>query len=1616
MTAFDGPWDNGIYPEWYENLSVTDRTDLQRAALNINRLDDFPPDGGLIVDPCPTRVGRLRFTILQPGQPINISWNTTYCAITDYSGYVTIKSYFIFSSDPPTLCKDFGDIPETYLTSSAYHEINGLITPTLYLGSVIPDDEVSPATPLDGTGDDNTDTDDEECTAIPALTENQQTTLNVGFTKPSGTAYLMAWFDWDDNGTFEAGERIANITLTTQTSPIPVSVTPPIGSAGDTYARFRISSSSALTQATGEVDGEVEDFPVTINAAQEFDFGDAATGYPVTLAEDGARHVAGTLRLGTALTDTEIDGTHSANADHDDLNGTTPDDEDGVLLMGADANGQTLYRNTTYAFQVSASAAGFLYAWINLDGAAGWQNNATDYIAQGVPVSAGANWVVFTVPTTAPLGQTYARFRLSSVQITTPLPTGLWDDGEVEDYVFTIEAEQTTWDYGDALVPASPRHHTYPGRSMGSNGLDEEATAYASATAEGDDTQGSVPDDEEGVTTAGWQGTLPVTVIRSATTQITVNAAIVGYLNMWVDLNGDDTFDAGEWVANDQLLNAGSNTITFNTLGTVNNARGHNFVRLRFCTAPGVATNPTASGDNPAAMDGECEDYSVTFADPTQYDFGDAPTSYGTNTASHVIPADPVLYLGSVVPDAEGSPSPPLDGTGDDVTGTPDDEEGVTLPTRVVQGTVANWTISFTKPVGTTAYLRGWFDWDGNGSFEAGELMVDEVLTTQTSPLVVGVACPGGATIGASYARFRLSSTSDMTAVGACTDGEVEDYAMTIEASDQEPRDFGDIPSTYGTPTAWHIVPSASVYLGTVPPDAEAGPNTPLDGSGDDITGSPDDEDGVAVPVLSCTGDNNFVVSYAKPAGREVYIRGWIDWNCDGDFTSGPGVYDQDELAVDVTIPSASGSGTQTFNIPVSPAAGNGGQSFVRFRISSVRMSGGLLPDFGYDDGEVEDYAIDIPDCQQQNHPPEAINDINDTQMNIPVNGNVLTNDSDPDGDPIAVSQIITLPTNGGLTWNPDGSYTYTPNTGFVGEDFFVYEVCDNGVPPLCDQATVTIEVTFDDPANNPPVANDDAAETFMNTPVTVVVMANDFDPDGDAITVTAITQPPAGEGSAVLNGNGTITYTPPSGFTGETSFTYTLCDNGTPQLCDVGTVTVYVHEDPAGNDPPFAMDDAVVTHIDQPVSGDMSLNDYDPNGDPLTYNTTPVSGPSHGNVVINSDGTFTYTPNTGYVGPDNFVYEVCDNAVPPACDQATVYIVVLDEPTQVEYDYGALGLLPDARQRIDAQAGPFIGTAPDAELSSNDLSESDGLSFSNTDPNQACQLDVDVLNNSAPGAPAYLSAWLDLNDNSIIEVGEMLGSVQTVPASPAPQTVTFNFTTPNGAIGDTYWLRFIISTSVNDAGIPGNALSENYGEVQDYLLELTPVELTSFTAVAVNGMVRLEWRTQSETDNLGFHVFRSESETGNYTQITRSMIPGAGSSTVEHRYTYDDQDIEPDKQYYYKLADIEYSGRMTLHGPISVKTTSPTDYILEQNYPNPFNPDTRITFSMKESGFVRLSIYNLKGQLVRQLLSRHLQVGSHTEVWDGKDNNGKILPSGTYLYKLQVNGVEIVRKMEFLK
>jgi hypothetical protein len=227
---------------------------------------------------------------------------------------------------------------------------------------------------------------------------------------------------------------------------------------------------------------------------------------------------------------------------------------------------------------------------------------------------------------------------------------------------------------------------------------------------------------------------------------------------------------------------------------------------------------------------------------------------------------------------------------------------------------------------------------------------------------------------------------------------------------------------------------------------------------------------------------------------------------------------------------------------------------------------------------------------------------------------------------------------NGGV------SITYTPTLDFNGIDTFTYTIGDG--QGGTDTATVTVTVA---PVNDPPDAVDDALANVPEPgPASLDVLANDTDLDGDVPTITGVG---AGVCGVAVNNATHLSYTPnnvPADCA--ESFTYTIGDgNGGMDTATVSFTVVNV------NVAPTAVDDAVGTNEDVPVTFDPRANDNDPDTDPLTI--TAVSAPGSGGAVINGGVSITYTPTLDFNGIDTFTYTIGDGQ--GGTDTATVTVTV---------------------------------------------------------------------------------------------------------------------------------------------------------------------------------------------------------------------------------------------------------------------------------------------------------------------------------------------------------------------
>ena len=283
------------------------------------------------------------------------------------------------------------------------------------------------------------------------------------------------------------------------------------------------------------------------------------------------------------------------------------------------------------------------------------------------------------------------------------------------------------------------------------------------------------------------------------------------------------------------------------------------------------------------------------------------------------------------------------------------------------------------------------------------------------------------------------------------------------------------------------------------------------------------------------------------------------------------------------------------------------------------------------------------------NDSPIANDDIATTDPGVAVISKVLANDSDPDGDVLGIA-IIGGPSNGVATVLNGDSITYTPDITFVnGIDTIVYIACDLG--GLCDTAKL---VVFVPDQALPPFLTDDVATLDEDNNVTINVLGNDFDPNGDSIYISSVINGPASGSVSIINGK--IVYTPNGDFNGSDSFQYIACDtSATFSQCDTALVTITV--DPV-NDNPVITGGPIVAITEENVPVEICLSASDVDGDALDVTGVKVA-PNHGTItgLATGDTCFTYIPDTGFSGTDSLKVVICDPF--GACDTVTVVITV---------------------------------------------------------------------------------------------------------------------------------------------------------------------------------------------------------------------------------------------------------------------------------------------------------------------------------------------------------------------
>jgi len=488
---------------------------------------------------------------------------------------------------------------------------------------------------------------------------------------------------------------------------------------------------------------------------------------------------------------------------------------------------------------------------------------------------------------------------------------------------------------------------------------------------------------------------------------------------------------------------------------------------------------------------------------------------------------------------------------------------------------------------------------------------------------------------------------------------------------------------------------------------------------------------------------------------------------------------------------------------------------------------------------------------------------------------------SDGDGDDLTYT-VAAGPAHGTLSGTaPD--LTYTPAADFYGSDGFTFSVSDGHADS--NIAAVSITVTA---VNDPPTAGNDSYATAEETALTVAapgVLANDGDVENDSLVAVLDAGP--SNGILTLGPDGSFTYTPNADFTGRDSFAY-HADDGAAHS-GMATVTILVG---SVNDPPTANDDAYGTDEDTPLvvayPGILG-NDTDIEGGILT--AVLDAGPSNGSLDLNSNGSFTYTPDTDFAGSDSFTYHASDGQTDSGVAVVTVTVAAVNDPptagndsyTTVEETVLAVAapgvLANDSDVENDSliavlDAGPSNGTlaldpdgsfsyTPNADFTGADsfaYHAGDGRAHSGTATVTIVVLgvnDAPVLKpigsrSTAEGQPVTISLEADDPDGDELafEAGDLPPGAQFAPAEGV-----FSWTPATGSSGN-YRVLF----RVTDNGTP----------------PLGAYEFVTITVGSVNRppvLVPIGPRQAAEGDELSFEISAVDPD-GDYLNFGAENLP----------------------------------------------------------------------------------------------------------------------------------------------
>lgn len=623
----------------------------------------------------------------------------------------------------------------------------------------------------------------------------------------------------------------------------------------------------------------------------------------------------------------------------------------------------------------------------------------------------------------------------------------------------------------------------------------------------------------------------------------------------------------------------------------------------------------------------------------------------------------------------------------------------------------------------------------------------------------------------------------------------------------------------------------------------------------------------------------------------------------------------------------------------------------------------------------------------------------------------LMTNDFHPEGDNFIVSNFI-APTNGTLTSIvTNGSFSYVPDDGFTGTDQFQYTLLDaDGI--YSDPVVVTIDVL--EPFNRKPLGITDHYGTPQGKPLVVAapgLMANDLDPDGNTFIVSNFIGPVNGTLTSIVT-NGSFTYVPNDGFTGTDQFSYTLLDANN-SYSDPVTVIIEVFEsfnrNPVGISDHYATPEGATLSVAAPG---LRANDLDPDGDMfIVSNFFPPSNGTLTSIVTN--GSFTYVPNAGFTGTDQFQYSLLDTEG----NYSDLVIVTIE---------------------VIAVSQPPVASAADVTIECEGLSGTtvilDGSATTNPDGGEL--LYTWYENGVVIAGPSALSTAEVLLPTGVhtltLTVEDECGNTSSDVASvrvedTTPPMVEAAFLAAGkpheyeiSCFSDDICSDITSSVSViripeltNPAVILMNI--RNYAldiDLDENTVTVKAPDAAAFWAtILANGGVAV---THGQVIRAKYNKKKysySFDSSGKLVSVAGDVVTLRCTATDSYGNTGEDEATLPMDLLMVAGAEPELvsdelkSGKI---GPSLLNAEESTE--LHSNYPNPFTRSTTIEYTLDEPAFVTVSVFDDVGRMVQELAARQMTAGVQQHIWDASSRK-----PGMYFYRVVVNNKNLIGKMLLL-